>query len=246
MLHSSLREQATAIRLLEEAVALRRQAGDRQGLNSSLNWLGNALISSEPDRAYDIHAAVLESRRAIGDERGVAGSLVNLGLAALARGDATEAARLLEEAASMARPNGDSYRLTLSLTYLAWTAVVEGDNERAARWLREGMSSVRSFRHMNVALLVAAVLTHAGGRPRDAIRLIAAADAAADRAGRQVIPYMSYASIRDERLGALRAMLGEGVFAAAWAEGQALSVDAACALALTAPAAAAGARSHIP
>jgi hypothetical protein len=87
---------------------------------------------------------------------------------------------------------------------------------------------------MNVALLVAAVLTYAGGLPCDAVRPIAAADAAADRAGRQVIPSMSYASIRDERLGALRAMLGEEAFAAAWAEGQALSVDAAIALALTA------------
>jgi tetratricopeptide (TPR) repeat protein len=233
MLHVSTGEQARAIRLLEEAVALRRQAGDRQGLNSSLNWLGNALIVSDPERASVIHAEVLESRRASGDERGVAGSLVNLGLTALARDDTAEAAQLLDQAASMARSNGDGYMLTLTLTYLAWTAVVQGDDEGAARWLREGMASVRSFRHMHVAFLVAAVLTHAEGRPRDAIRLIAAADAAADRAGRQAIPFPSYAAIRDEHLGALRAMLGEEAFAAAWVKSQALGVDAAFALALS-------------
>jgi predicted ATPase/transcriptional regulator with XRE-family HTH domain len=245
MLHASIGEQATAIHHLEEAVALWRRAGDRPGLNTSLNWLGNALIWSDLDRAYSIHSEVLASRREMGDERGAAGSLVNLGFTFLARGDSAGAARLLEQAVSLTRHTGDGMQLTLGLTYLAWTAVVQCDYERAALWLGEGMSHVRSFRHMNVAFLVASVLCHVGGRPHDAIRLIAAADAAVDRAGGPGVPLTNYASIREERLRALRTGLDDDTFAVAWAEGQALSEAAAFSLALTALDEMAGSRARL-
>ncbi|HET8647209.1 MAG TPA: tetratricopeptide repeat protein, partial [Vicinamibacteria bacterium] len=248
MLHASTGEQAPAIRLLEEAVALRRRAGDQRGLNTSLTCLGSVLLWSDLDRSSAIHAEVLKSRRALGDESDAGVSLVNLGLTALARGQVAEAARLLEQGVSLVRPAGGGYYLAASLTYLAWTAVIWGDYDQAAVWLREGMSQGRYFRHLSLAFLSAAVLSHADGRPGDAVRLIGAADTATDRADGQPIPGTAtgYAAVREAHLRELRAALDGAAFAAAWAEGQALSVDAALALAMTALDETAGARSRAP
>src|SRR5262249_59616055 len=129
-------ESEAAVRLLEEAVALRREAGDQRGLLMSLNWLGNVLIWSVPDRAYAIHTEVLASRRTSGDERGIAGSVVNLGVAALARGDAAEATRLLEQAVAGSPQVSTGYGRAVTHIYLAWAAIARGDNARAAGWLR--------------------------------------------------------------------------------------------------------------
>jgi hypothetical protein len=135
----------------------------------------------------------------------------------------------------LVRPAGGGYYLAAGLTYLAWTAIVRGDYGRAAVWLREGMSQGQYFRHLSFTFLSAAVLSYAGGRPGDAVRLIGAADTAADRADGQPIPGTAtgYAAVREAHLRELRAALDDTAFAAAWAEGQALSVDAAFALALT-------------
>jgi hypothetical protein len=94
--------------------------------------------------------------------------------------------------------------------------------------------------------LMAAVPVPVGSRPLDAVRLFAAADAAADRIGGLTLPSAWHASLREERLRELHAMLDEDAFAAAWAEGHALSFDAAFALALTALGEAAGARTRVP
>jgi predicted ATPase len=234
ILHATLGDHAVAIPLLEEAVALRRGAGDRHGLNASLSWLGNILVWSGPERALAINTDVLAFWQATGDERGAFTALVNLGLTAIARDDVAEAARLLEQVVAVKPPTGTAYGLALGNVFFAWRAAVQCDYERATEWLREGMPYVRQERRVSFAFLVAAVLTHVAGRPGDAVRLIAAADAAAERSGGQTIPGTGYASVRAERLHMLRATLDGEAFAAAWAEGQALSVDAALALAQTA------------
>jgi predicted ATPase len=245
ILHATLGDHAVAIPLLEEAVALRRGAGDRHGLNASLSWLGNILVWSDPERAFAINTDVLAFSRATGDERGAFTSLVNLGLTAIARDDVAEAARLLEQVVAVKPPIGTAFGLALGNVFFAWKAIVEGNYDRATVWLREGMPYVRQERRVSFAFLVAAVLTHAAGRSGDAVRLIAAADTAADRSGGQTIPGSGYASVREEHLRMLRATLDGDAFAAAWAEGHALSVDAALALAQAVLDEAAGSRSRL-
>jgi hypothetical protein len=138
--------------------------------------------------------------------------------------------------------------LASSLTHLAWTAVIRGDYHRAAIWLREGLANGQYSRYSRVlrfTFLTAAVLSHAAGQPGDAVRLITAADAADSQAG-EPIPGTRYSSVRDEQLRGLRGSLGDAAFAAAWAEGQALSFDAAFALARAALDETAGAGTRLP
>jgi hypothetical protein len=77
------------------------------------------------------------------------------------------------------------------------------------------------------------------------VPLFTAADAVADQIGGVTLPKAWPASIRAQRLRELQAMLDEESSAAAWAEGRALSFDAAFGLALTAVDEATGARSHV-
>jgi hypothetical protein len=196
--------------------------------------LGNILVWSDPERAIAINTDVLRYWRATGDERGAFTSLVNLGLAAVARDDVAEAARILEQVVAVKPPIGTAYGLAFANVFFAWTAIIQGDYEKAAMWLSEGMPYVRQERRVSFAFLVAAALTHSAGRPEDAVRLIAAADAAAEHSGGQTIPGTGYASFREVQLRTLRDVLSQEAFAAAWAEGRALSEAAAFSLALTA------------
>jgi hypothetical protein len=172
--------------------------------------------------------------------------MTNLGVASLMRGDAAEAARLLEQTlAAMPRSIGH-YGQAVSRIFVAWAAIMQGDHQRAARCLRDAMPYLGSFRHMNHVLLIAALLTPAGERPDDAVRLFAAAESAAGRAGGLPNPGTWTVVIREERLRVLRATLDEGTFAAVWAEGQALSGDDALALALRSLEAADGSGTRAP
>ncbi len=90
--------------------------------------------------------------------------------------------------------------------------------------------------------LITAILIHAGGGARDAARLIAAEDAAAEPAGGLTFPAAWRDADRARFLRDLHAVLDEDTFAAVWANGQALSVDAALAVALAGLDATAGAR----
>jgi non-specific serine/threonine protein kinase len=230
LLHASIGEQGAGIRLLEEAVALRRLEGEERGLTTSLSWLGNALFWSDPDRSWAVHNEALTLRRASGDERGIFVSLVGLAVTSLARDDVAEAARLLEEAVGTTQPGGDGYGPAFGHVYLAWTAIVQGNFARAAASLRAGLPSAQADRRVSHVFLTAGVLAWKNGRPQDAVRLLAAADGAQERAGRTMVPGTTYASLRAEQLRELRDGLDQDAFGAAWAEGQALSFDAAFAL----------------
>jgi len=91
---------------------------------------------------------------------------------------------------------------------------------------------LRYLRRVSYVFLIAAMLTPVRGRPGDAVRLFAATEASAAQAGGLTIPGASFAAIRAERMRTLRTILDEDAFAAAWAEGEALSYDAAFTLAL--------------
>jgi predicted ATPase len=246
MLHTSSGEIATALPFLEEAVALRRQAGDQPRLMTSLSWLGNALRWSDPHRAHVIHTEVLAFQRANGGGRGVAGALINLGFTALAIGDTARATELLEYVVVTMDPFLDDYRQSIAYIYLALTAIVAGDTARATAWLRRGTPHLRAYRRVAYVFMLVAVLAHPVEQARDAARLFAAVDTAAGNAGDLTLPGPQFPLIRAARLRELQASLDENEFAAAWAEGQQLTFDAAFALVLAGLEQAAGATTHLP
>ena len=143
------------------------------------------------------------------------------------------ATALLREALARRRELGDQRAIAESLNNLGLVAAAQGDYERAAVHFEEGLLLSRDIgaRHILAeALEGLAWVAAARGQWRRAARLGAAAQAERDVLG-QPVPSTDREQ-HDRAVQAARATLGEATFAAAWAEGLAMTLDEAIALAL--------------
>jgi hypothetical protein len=77
----------------------------------------------------------LALKQELGDKRGIAGSLNDLGLVALEQGDYTGATSLLAESLTIRRDVGDKWGIAASLAGLAGLAQAHAQASRAARLL---------------------------------------------------------------------------------------------------------------
>jgi predicted ATPase/DNA-binding CsgD family transcriptional regulator len=127
---------SSARSLLEEALVLGREAGDKQSISLSLNNLaGVAADQGDYTKARALHEESLALRRELGDRSGIAGSLGNLGFVAMEQGDLTGARALHEESLGLGREHGDKNSIAASLAGLGGVAVGVGQVERGARLL---------------------------------------------------------------------------------------------------------------
>jgi DNA-binding CsgD family transcriptional regulator len=115
----------------------------------ALNNLGNVLLDLDDPAAAGRYEQSLAIRREIGDRAGIADTLNNLGLLALARGRFAEAEQRLEESLSLRREQGDRAGEALALSNLGDVASAAGDfgrgwdlHERALA-IRHGLGQPR-------------------------------------------------------------------------------------------------------
>ena len=210
--------------------AVETAAGESWVLANALNLLG----SVERDRgSSDAAQHWFEAALALVEDHVEAGVwappiLMNLGLLAAIRGDIVEARRWYE-ATLAALPAGTvTFIRPMVLGNLASIAWDEGDRSRAAILQREALPLRRALWDvLALANSVANAAEHAtvDGRPEVAARLLGAAEALRLRRRVAIEPFNL-----DDR-GALvtrvRAQLGDLAFAAAWAQGEDLSLDQA-------------------
>jgi non-specific serine/threonine protein kinase len=223
--------------LLEAAVALAREQGDRRVLAAALSGLGVAVGGSggDPGRAAALLGEDLALSRELGDGRGVSAALLNLGMLAQYQGDPERAVALVEESLVLARRLGLGAAATaLRLRHLGILAYLQGQPERAEGLMRQALALYRDQASqpwgMAVCLGVLACVASAQGRAGRAARLFGAAEY---RYGfsRETIP----PRLRDDYDGAVaatRAALGPMAFASAWAAGRAVAFEDAVAYAL--------------
>jgi predicted ATPase/DNA-binding CsgD family transcriptional regulator/DNA-binding XRE family transcriptional regulator len=137
-------EHARCGALCQEAVALFRQAGDRQGAAFTLGLQGLcALYEADYEQAWELSEASLAEFRSLDDVRGLGWSLGNLGRVALARGERQRALELLEESHQLKLQAGDSFIIAVGLPYLGGLLYDLGDHSRAAVILEEGLARAR-------------------------------------------------------------------------------------------------------
>jgi predicted ATPase len=225
-----------ALALHEQSLALKRELGDRSDIAISLNNLGLAAYrQGDYDRAAALYEESLALKRALGNTRGIAVSLHNLGAVASSQADYARAAALHEESLALTRELGDSYGIAILLNNLGNVAGWQGDHERAIALLREALLRSRDLgarELMAEALEGLAWVAAAGRQAQRAARFGGAAEALREALGVPLLPEQQ--ADHDQAVQAMRAMLGEGDFAAAWAEGRALPLEAAIGLALEA------------
>jgi predicted ATPase/class 3 adenylate cyclase len=167
-------ERATA--LLEEGVALFREAGHKGGLADSLDNLGIAQAhQGELERAKALFEESVELFREAGDRWGVAEAMNNLALAAEIQGETDRATALYEKSLRVRRELGDKRGIAMSLNNLGSEALNRGDHERAARLSEEGLSLARGLGDKGITATLLGILGGAmldQGNPERATELL--------------------------------------------------------------------------
>lgn len=134
-------EQAT--KLVEESLALSRQANDVKGIVHSLLLLGNASISDqEKARTFYEEGQILSGKLGSAFVRGHFSN--GLGLTFLFQGDLKRAAVLFEESANLSRKVGGRVD-PIPLCNLGWVALLRGDLEQTKVLHKECLAQAREL-----------------------------------------------------------------------------------------------------
>jgi predicted ATPase/class 3 adenylate cyclase len=217
----------------EQALALAREAGDREVEALSLSNLGaQATELGDYDRAVSNYEASLAVARAAGEPEATVLALHNLAHVTWLRREPAAAGRFAE-ALGLARDGGVSWIVPTILVGFGCAMVDLGEVERAAALFREGLVLGRA--RGNAADVIEALegLARVGaaiGHPHEAARLYGAAATMREEIAMPPSPTeLAYAA---PVLNGLRGALGADGFAAAWADGRSLSQAEAVAVAL--------------
>jgi len=179
----------------------------------------------------------LALKRGLGDP--ASAILMHLGLLALAQEDYRQAQQLGEECLEACQQVGDIFYPSMALRVLGETALAQGEYSRARTLLKESVVHGRNIRHRRAIAfaLTAFAGAVAGDREpladdvRAAARIWGAVEALREEVG-IFLPAAEHK--RYERaLVHARASLVSEAWAAAWAEGRAMSLEQAVAFALS-------------
>jgi predicted ATPase/DNA-binding XRE family transcriptional regulator len=213
---------------LMRALALAHETGDVVMVARAENLLGDIEHSVGNAAAAREHfARGIERFRQLALPWGLGNSLTGLATVALATGDLAQAERLLDEGTSALR-HAAPWFLSWTLYLRALLAVRRGNPDEAIAFVRESLSYIRqlhdtyAFVYALVPLAAAAVLK---GDDEWGARILGARDVVSERTGATVAE-RSVDEIRERAERELRARLGADRWAAAYAAGREMSIDA--------------------
>ena len=222
-----------AAELLEEALTLFREVGEKQLTAFVLSILAD-VVRDQVD--YGRATVLLEESvplfREIGDKWGIAFALSILGKVGFEQGDYGRATTLLEKSLAIRREIEDKWGIAASLNYLGNVIREQGDYEQASRFYEESLDLRREIGDkygITECLVGLAGAARADGRPESAAQLLGAAESLRQDID---VPLSSfYRDEYDKNVATLRSALGHEEFERAWAEGKAMSLEQAIAVA---------------
>jgi predicted ATPase/class 3 adenylate cyclase/Tfp pilus assembly protein PilF len=227
-------EYAAAHSLLQECLRINQELGRKAAVAQTLDTLGRvALDQGDHSTARSFFEKALAIYQELGNKLGIADVLRGLGIGAQFQGDFALGRVLLEESLSMRRETAKKQNITGTLNDLASLACGQGNYAEASAFLMESLTMSRELgykRGILGSLERLAGVAAAQERPERAARLFGAAASLREIVGMPLRPHEGAEHHR--RVNAVRASLGEGAFAAAWAEGQAMPLEQAMCVAL--------------
>jgi non-specific serine/threonine protein kinase len=218
--------------LATEALSLGRDDGDAWVVSFALFLQGLAAFElGDHERAA---ALAVQARHGFsaGDEEQHAGPLLILGNIAVLNGDHDRAQQLYDESIEVCRRAGEAWGLSILLSTAAGLRIVRQDFDQARAQASEALSLCQELedpRGIAWSLDVFAGLLAAGGHADGAARLWGAADGLLASVGGSLVPSIGW--IRDRYFEPVKTSLGGGAFEIARAEGRAMPVVHAIALA---------------
>jgi predicted ATPase/DNA-binding XRE family transcriptional regulator len=222
------RDSATANRLLEESLALARARDDAWWQAWVLHALGRvAYFDNDAPRAAELGQRTLRLAEALGDAWLTGWALHLLGLAAYIAGEYRVAEAYYERCLTLRRELGHLEGLFIAL-HLKGVAVYRlGRAAETLELVREALDIARELNSIwfYTCLLPIFAGLAATRQPRRAARLGGAVIAVSESAHTLPIPITE--AFFEENMRVAREQLGEAEFSDAWAQGQALSLEAA-------------------
>ena len=227
-------DYATARKLNEESLAIRRELGDTPGVATLLNNLGIiARFQRDLSGARQMNEESLALFREMGDRWAVGQLLNNQACVASDQGEYAEARQLLQESLLIRRQLGDKAGLALSLNTLADVVLDEGKFGDARPLLDESLAISRELGDQTaIAYLIEdyAGLAAAESQPEKALRLAGFAHALRESIGAPLPP--SEQARVDRMIAPARQALPESTVSAEWETGRSLGLEPAIELAL--------------
>jgi tetratricopeptide (TPR) repeat protein len=220
--------------LAEQSLALFEELGDTHGTASILERLGWIADDQGDDaRALAFFTQSLALFQELGDKQAISGALMGLGDVAWWQGDYQRASELYRHGLTLRQELGDKRGSAMGFSNQAFALLMQGDYAQAASLYSQSLALNRSIQYMPGIFYC--ILGYAGiaamqGQSERGAHLIGKADALS----REVSLFINLMNqtVRDRWAAAVRAQLSEEAFAAAYAEGQAMSLDQAIAEAL--------------
>jgi DNA-binding CsgD family transcriptional regulator/tetratricopeptide (TPR) repeat protein len=237
------RDYPAARARIEESLAAAREAEYTWGIANALDRLGSAHVGQgEVALRRARREESLALRRQVGDRGGIAVSLLSLGEMAREEGDYAGARHRFEQALPIFQEIGTPINVAITLSNLGYVMHHLGDEVRAAHFFKEALALARDLNSkvlifLDLAGLAGPVVAQGGaaGAARvegalQAARLLGAAATLQEITGDFLEPVDR--ADYDVNVATTRMRLGEQAFAAAWAEGHAMTMDEAIAYAL--------------
>ena len=227
-------DAASARALFERALSIYRSLGDKRGIRSATSALGKMAYRAGD---YASARALLEQSLSLArnqrDTFATEGALCALGELARLEGDYARAGALYTEALHLDREMLGTYRQPEVLCNLGYVALHERDYARARALFQESLALNRQgglAAGILPCVTGCAGLVGATGQPQAAARLLGAVESSLRALGlvMDAPERMEY----DRIVEAARAQLDEATFQAAWAKGQAMTLEQAVVYAL--------------
>jgi predicted ATPase len=225
---------AEANAYLEEADRLNGQVGFK--FSSSILHGMIAHARKDYPRARELYREAIERLELIGEKSAKGSALEYLGLIAKDEGNVLEAQTYVEQAVTIAREVGWKATIVYRLGFLGHIHFLQGNPEDAKRCFRESLAigkSIHHFRYVAISLIYMGSYL-AESAPRRAIQILSAIHSYETKEKSVVARDPFAIGDFEEAVARARQALGESAFQEAWAEGEILSIEQACDLALKA------------
>jgi predicted ATPase len=221
--------------VLEESLMLLRERGDLVNIAAALYLLGEIVAAQgDLEQAAALYHDTLVLLRRLNFKQGHAWLLKSMGELAWSRAEYDEAAELLAMSLDLFRELGEKFGAAVTLYKGGYVALHQGILARAEALLEEGLALYQEFgNRWGIAHCLAGfgALALARAQPEQATRLLGAASALLAAIDHHLEHPDS--AVYDDSLAKVRDQLDEAAFAAAWAEGQAMTMEEAIACATT-------------
>ncbi len=226
--HMALRYDPDAAQdCFDRALQISREVGDPINTAWALTFKGFAM-PRETELALALAREGLATFQELDYKPGIAQALNIIGQIANVAGDSAVAQRVYEECLAISQETGESRRVRFMLINLTFLALHAGEYERARDLATQGLHlALEMSNKLDIADSLAGLAGVLGvtGQPQHAARLLGAWEAAFEWMGATALPSAKWE--HDRTIAALRALLDDTTFKAAWAEGRAMSLQQA-------------------